>query len=675
MDKRPNNLFRLLMPWLMIMVVMATAWSFLNVGTNSEVTYDELYAILDDQNVTEIVIAPGQYVTSVEGVYETDGNRKVTFSSDIPNTETQINDLIGKIEEINAEGKTEKIKLLVEDTSGNGMWATLLMNVIPLVMLLGLGIFMFTRLNGGAGGNAKAFEFGNSRARLEKGQKTRFKDVAGADEEKEELKEIVEFLKNPRKFVDMGARIPKGVLLVGPPGTGKTLLARAVSGEAGVPFFSISGSEFVEMFVGVGAGRVRDMFKKAKQSAPCIIFIDEIDAVGRQRGTGVGGGHDEREQTLNQLLVEMDGFSGNSGIIVMAATNRADVLDPALLRPGRFDRQIQVSTPDKNARAQILQVHARNKRFASDVNFDNIAKRTPGFSGAQLENTLNEAALLAVRNGRNLITMEDIDEAIDRVIGGPAKKSRKYIEKERRLVAYHEAGHALIGLTKEDAQIVQKVTIIPRGEAGGYNLMTPKEETYFQTKSQLMASITGFMGGRVAEEVFFGDITTGAHNDIEQATRIARLMVTQLGMSDLGPIRYEGDPQQVFLGRELGSQSSHSVQVAYEIDQQVRKIVGECYDEAKRIIEANKERLETIAEALLEYETLANEEIEYLFKHGEMPVVSGKNEKGVIPAPQENQNMPVPEVEVAGEKPKDVEEPKHPEQVDDPEDDLLDEMK
>lgn len=675
MDKRPNNLFRLLMPWLMIMVVMATAWSFLNVGTNSEVTYDELYAILDDQNVTEIVIAPGQYVTSVEGVYETDGNRKVTFSSDIPNTETQINDLIGKIEEINAEGKTEKIKLLVEDTSGNGMWATLLMNVIPLVMLLGLGIFMFTRLNGGAGGNAKAFEFGNSRARLEKGQKTRFKDVAGADEEKEELKEIVEFLKNPRKFVDMGARIPKGVLLVGPPGTGKTLLARAVSGEAGVPFFSISGSEFVEMFVGVGAGRVRDMFKKAKQSAPCIIFIDEIDAVGRQRGTGVGGGHDEREQTLNQLLVEMDGFSGNSGIIVMAATNRADVLDPALLRPGRFDRQIQVSTPDKNARAQILQVHARNKRFASDVNFDNIAKRTPGFSGAQLENTLNEAALLAVRNGRNLITMEDIDEAIDRVIGGPAKKSRKYIEKEKRLVAYHEAGHALIGLTKEDAQIVQKVTIIPRGEAGGYNLMTPKEETYFQTKSQLMASITGFMGGRVAEEVFFGDITTGAHNDIEQATRIARLMVTQLGMSDLGPIRYEGDPQQVFLGRELGSQSSHSVQVAYEIDQQVRKIVGECYDEAKRIIEANKERLETIAEALLEYETLANEEIEYLFKHGEMPVVSGKNEKGVIPAPQENQNMPVPEVEVAGEKPKDVEEPKHPEQVDDPEDDLLDEMK
>lgn len=659
----------------MIMVVMATAWSFLNVGTNSEVTYDELYAILDDQNVTEIVIAPGQYVTSVEGVYETDGNRKVTFSSDIPNTETQINDLIGKIEEINAEGKTEKIKLLVEDTSGNGMWATLLMNVIPLVMLLGLGIFMFTRLNGGAGGNAKAFEFGNSRARLEKGQKTRFKDVAGADEEKEELKEIVEFLKNPRKFVDMGARIPKGVLLVGPPGTGKTLLARAVSGEAGVPFFSISGSEFVEMFVGVGAGRVRDMFKKAKQSAPCIIFIDEIDAVGRQRGTGVGGGHDEREQTLNQLLVEMDGFSGNSGIIVMAATNRADVLDPALLRPGRFDRQIQVSTPDKNARAQILQVHARNKRFASDVNFDNIAKRTPGFSGAQLENTLNEAALLAVRNGRNLITMEDIDEAIDRVIGGPAKKSRKYIEKEKRLVAYHEAGHALIGLTKEDAQIVQKVTIIPRGEAGGYNLMTPKEETYFQTKSQLMASITGFMGGRVAEEVFFGDITTGAHNDIEQATRIARLMVTQLGMSDLGPIRYEGDPQQVFLGRELGSQSSHSVQVAYEIDQQVRKIVGECYDEAKRIIEANKERLETIAEALLEYETLANEEIEYLFKHGEMPVVSGKNEKGVIPAPQENQNMPVPEVEVAGEKPKDVEEPKHPEQVDDPEDDLLDEMK
>lgn len=680
MDKKPNNFFRLLMPWLVILVIMASAWSLLNPGGSEAVTYDELYAILSDKPVKEMVISPGEYVTSVEGVYE-EGRRTITFSSDIPNTEKHMGVLMDTIDEINEDrAKDAKIKYVIEDTSGDGLWTAVLMNIVPLLLTIGLGIFMFTRLSGGAGGNAKAFEFGNSRARLEKDQKTRFKDVAGADEEKEELKEIVEFLKNPRKFVDMGARIPKGVLLVGPPGTGKTLLARAVSGEAGVPFFSISGSEFVEMFVGVGAGRVRDMFKKAKQSAPCIIFIDEIDAVGRQRGAGVGGGHDEREQTLNQLLVEMDGFSGNSGIIVMAATNRADVLDPALLRPGRFDRQIQVSTPDKSARAQILSVHARNKRFAQDVNFDNIARRTPGFSGAQLENTLNEAALLAVRNNRQVITMEDIDEAIDRVIGGPAKKSRKYIERERRLVAYHEAGHAVIGLTKEDAQVVQKVTIIPRGEAGGYNLMTPKEETYFQTKSQLMANIIGYMGGRVAEEVFFGDVTTGAHNDIEQATRIARLMVTQLGMSDLGPIRYEDDPQQVFLGRELGSQSGHSTQVAYEIDQQVRKIIGQCYDEAMQVITENKDRLETIAEALLEYETLAGEEIEYLFKNGEMPVVSGKTDREENASVSNDDTPSGANVEAVIEETTETKDntpsgSEYPEQVDNPDDDLLDEMK
>lgn len=390
----------------------------------------------------------------------------------------------------------------------------------------------------------------------------------------------------------MGAKIPRGVLLVGPPGTGKTLLARAVAGEANVPFYSISGSEFVEMFVGVGAGRVRDMFKKAKQTAPCIIFIDEIDAVGRQRGTGMGGGHDEREQTLNQLLVEMDGFSGNEGIIVLAATNRADVLDPALLRPGRFDRQIQVANPDKRARSQILKVHARNKRFTPDVNFDNIAQRTPGFSGAELSNVLNEAALLAVRQNHDLITMADIDEAVDRVMGGPAKKSRKYTERERRLVAYHEAGHALIGLTLEDANKVQKVTIVPRGQAGGYNLMTPKEETYFQTKSQLKATISGYMGGRVAEEVFFGDVSSGAHNDIEQATRIARMMVTELGMSELGPIQYDSENGQVFLGRDYTQRSNtHSGQIAYEIDVQVRKIIDACYQEATNIIEQNKENL------------------------------------------------------------------------------------
>ena len=655
MDQKPNNLFKMLLPWMVVFLVMTTAWTFIKPSTSSEVTYEQLYAIIEDKDVKEVVISPSDYVATINGVYEEKG-KTYEFISEIPNNEKQVNQIMEKVQEVNKEGKS--ISLIVQDISGDGIWLSLLVNILPLVLMVFLGIFMFSKLNGG-GANAKAFEFGNSRARLEKDQQTRFKDVAGADEEKEELKEIVEFLKNPRKFVEAGARIPKGVLLVGPPGTGKTLLARAVSGEAGVPFYSISGSEFVEMFVGVGAGRVRDMFKEAKKTAPCIIFIDEIDAVGRQRGTGVGGGHDEREQTLNQLLVEMDGFSGNSGIIVMAATNRADVLDPALLRPGRFDRQIQVSTPDKNARAQILGVHARNKKFSSDVNFDNIAKRTPGFSGAQLENVLNEAALLAVRNNRKEITMDDIDEAIDRVMGGPAKKSRKYIERERKLVAYHEAGHAIIGLTKEDAQIVQKVTIIPRGEAGGYNLMTPKEETYFQTKSQLMANIIGFMGGRVAEEIFFGDVTTGAYNDIEQATRIARLMVTQLGMSDLGPIRYEGNANEVFLGRELGSQGGHSVQVGYEIDQHVRKIVGDAYEEAKRIITEHKDQLVTIAEALLEYETLANEEIEHLFNHGQMPYVSGKTDKIV-------------EVEVQGETKEEIVEelPK-----DNPEDDLLDEMK
>jgi cell division protease FtsH len=471
--------------------------------------------------------------------------------------------------------------------------------------------------------------------------------------EKEEVRELVDFLKTPKKFADMGAKIPRGVLLVGPPGTGKTLLARAVAGEANVPFYSISGSEFVEMFVGVGAGRVRDMFKKAKQTAPCIIFIDEIDAVGRQRGTGMGGGHDEREQTLNQLLVEMDGFSGNEGIIVLAATNRADVLDPALLRPGRFDRQIQVANPDKRARSQILKVHARNKRFTPDVNFDNIAQRTPGFSGAELSNVLNEAALLAVRQNHDLITMADIDEAVDRVMGGPAKKSRKYTERERRLVAYHEAGHALIGLTLEDANKVQKVTIVPRGQAGGYNLMTPKEETYFQTKSQLKATISGYMGGRVAEEVFFGDVSSGAHNDIEQATRIARMMVTELGMSELGPIQYDSENGQVFLGRDYTQRSNtHSGQIAYEIDVQVRKIIDACYQEATNIIEQNKEKLICIAEALLEHETLSGEDIESLYNTGKML----EHHDGTL--------TEEPVQEVKEEKPS----------IDD-QDDLLDEMK
>lgn len=610
---KKKGLIKSLLPWLVVLVVLSVAIPFFNQGTSSEITYDEFTKIVQEEKITEVEIVPSSLVIDVNGKYKKGNDKEETnFSVVIPKTETELDSLIGLLD----DSKTE---VTIVDANERGLFLDVILAILPYVLLIGAMFFFVRMMSNTAGGNNKAFEFGNSRAKLEKNSKTKFSDVAGMDEEKEEVKELVDFLKTPKKFVDMGAKIPRGVLLVGPPGTGKTLLARAVAGEANVPFYSISGSEFVEMFVGVGAGRVRDMFKKAKQSAPCIIFIDEIDAVGRQRGTGMGGGHDEREQTLNQLLVEMDGFSGNEGIIVLAATNRADVLDPALLRPGRFDRQIQVSNPDKRARSEILKVHARNKRFAPDVNFDNIAQRTPGFSGAELANVLNEAALLAVRQNHDLITMVDIDEAVDRVMGGPAKKSRKYTEKERRLVAYHEAGHALIGLTLEDANKVQKVTIVPRGQAGGYNLMTPKEETYFQTKSQLKAMIAGYMGGRVSEEVFFGDVSSGAHNDIEQATRIARMMVTELGMSDLGPIQYDSENGQVFLGRDYTQRSNtHSGQIAYEIDVQVRKIIDSCYDKATEIIENNKDKLITIAEALLEHETLSGEDIESLYTTGHM---------------------------------------------------------
>ena len=610
---KKKGLIKSLLPWLVVLLVLSVAIPFFNQESTSEISYNEFTKVVQEEKIIEVEIVPSSLVIDVEGTYTKKGDNKDTkFTVVIPKTETELDSLIELLDE-------NGTKVTIVDENDRGLFLEIILTLLPYVLLIGAMFFFVRMMSNTAGGNNKAFEFGNSRAKLEKNSKTRFSDVAGMDEEKEEVSELVDFLKSPKKFADMGAKIPRGVLLVGPPGTGKTLLARAVAGEANVPFYSISGSEFVEMFVGIGAGRVRDMFKKAKQTAPCIIFIDEIDAVGRQRGTGMGGGHDEREQTLNQLLVEMDGFSGNEGIIVLAATNRADVLDPALLRPGRFDRQIQVANPDKRARSEILKVHARNKRFAPDVNFDNIAQRTPGFSGAELANVLNEAALLAVRQSHHLITMADIDEAVDRVMGGPAKKSRKYTEKERRLVAYHEAGHAVIGLTLEDANKVQKVTIVPRGQAGGYNLMTPKEETYFQTKSQLKATISGFMGGRVSEEVFFGDVSSGAHNDIEQATRIARMMVTELGMSELGPIQYDSENGQVFLGRDYTQRSNtHSGQIAYEIDVQVRKIIDACYAQAKQIIEENKDKLITIAEALLEHETLSGEDIESLYNTGHM---------------------------------------------------------
>ncbi len=493
------------------------------------------------------------------------------------------------------------------------IFLSLIINLLPYVIMIGFFIFLFR-----SQGNGKAFDFGKSTARLSRGKSVTFADVAGCDEEKEELVEIIDFLKNPRKYSEIGARIPKGVLLVGPPGTGKTLLAKAVAGEANVPFFSISGSDFVEMFVGVGASRVRDMFKTAKEHAPCIIFIDEIDAVGRQRGAGMGGGHDEREQTLNQLLVEMDGFTGNLGIIVMAATNRPDVLDPALLRPGRFDRQITISNPDVTGRLAILKVHARNKHIDSSVKLEEIAQRTLNFSGADIENLLNEAALLAARNNRKVIVTADIDEAIDRVMMGPAKKSKKYTEKERRLVAFHESGHAVIGLRLKNASVVQKVTIIPRGQAGGYNLMMPKEETYFSTKSELLEGITGLLGGRVAEELIFQDVTTGAHNDFQKATRVARAMVTEYGMSSLGPVQYEQQSGDVFLGRDYLKEKNFSDQVALEIDKETRLIIEECYAKAKKVISDNLDLLKNIAEYLLKVETLTKSDIDEIESTGHL---------------------------------------------------------
>lgn len=651
MKKNNKTLLKAILPWIVVLLLLSSLFPFLmKNGGSKELTYSQFMTVVKDKKITNVTITPNSFVTKVEGSYKKNSKGdKVNFTTIVPKTDKELDSLTQILEDKN-------VKIKVTDSESDNMIWNILGSILPYVILFGGMFWVFKNVNGAAGGNNKAFEFGNSRAKLERNSKTRFTDVAGADEEKEELTELVAFLKNPKKFTEMGAKIPRGVLLVGPPGTGKTLLARAVAGEANVPFYSISGSEFVEMFVGVGAGRVRDMFKKAKENAPCIIFIDEIDAVGRQRGTGVGGGHDEREQTLNQLLVEMDGFEGNEGVIILAATNRADVLDPALLRPGRFDRQIRVSNPDKRARSQILKVHARNKHFAPDVDFDNIAQRTPGFSGAELANVLNEAALLAVRSGHQMITLSDVDEAIDRVIGGPAKKSRKYTEHERKLVAYHETGHAIIGLTLEDANQVQKVTIVPRGDAGGYNLMTPREETYFSTKKQLLATITGYMGGRTAEEIFFGDVSSGAHNDIEQATRIARMMVTELGMSELGPIKYDSGDNAVFLGRDYSQLSNtHSGQIAFEIDQQVRKIIETAHSQATEIINNNKDKMDIIANALLEHETLNHEQIQSLYNTGKMPETYDGTEEHVD-THDDNNNTPEP--------------PKA-----DPEDDLLDEMK
>ena len=579
-------------------------------------SYDQIYARTEDgvEEFTTIAIKPetgnNLGLWQMKGTYkDAEGNVKAFV---VVLREAQLEEIENKLL-LNSQITIENV------TVSNVDWFSIIVWIVLPIALIGAAIYFLTKTAGGASSsNKQAFDFGKSRAQLAKRSKVTFNDVAGCDEEKEELVEVIDFLKNPKKYFEMGARVPKGILLTGQPGTGKTLLAKAVAGEAKVPFYSISGSDFVEMFVGVGASRVRDMFKNAKQNAPCIIFIDEIDAVGRQRGTGLGGGHDEREQTLNQLLVEMDGFEENSGVIVMAATNRADILDPALLRPGRFDRQIRISLPDVRGREAILKVHARNKKLSPRINLENIAQRTPGFSGADLENLLNEAALLAARENRKEIKVYDIDEAIDRVLMGPAKKSRKYSDEEKRTVSYHEAGHAVIGLKLDNANVVQKVTIIPRGDAGGYAMMTPEEEKFLQTRKGLIDTITGLLGGRAAEELMCNDITTGASSDIERSTAIARAMVTRFGMSRLGPIQYERGGQEVFLGRDYLAEKNFSDQVALEIDKEVQAIIDESHKKATKILKENKVLLELIASHLYEIETLTKEDIYELLETGKL---------------------------------------------------------
>ena len=625
-----NTVKRGLLPYVILLVLIFGiyyVYAVMNQRVNV-LTYQEFSDALTNAQVTEMTITP----RSSAGVYEMEGSLadyddNETFFARVPMSDEIIKQVLAASEQYDFE-------LVTEQDPESSPWLLILVNVVPLVILIGGALWIFSRQ---MGSNNKSMDFGRSKARLSTDQnKVTFNDVAGLKEEKEEVRELIDFLKNPKRFQKLGARIPKGVLLVGPPGTGKTLLAKAVAGEANVPFYFISGSDFVELFVGVGASRVRDMFKQAKANAPCLIFIDEIDAVGRQRGTGLGGGHDEREQTLNQLLTEMDGFGANEGIIVIAATNRADVLDPALLRPGRFDRQVTVGLPDVREREDILTVHAKNKVLAPSVQLNAIAKRTPGFSGADLENLLNEAALLAVRRNKNSITMAEIDEATDRVIGGPAKTSRKYTPHEKELVAYHEAGHAVLGIKLENADDVQKITIIPRGQAGGYTMMMPKEEHYFATKTELLDQITGLLGGRVSEELRFHESTTGAHNDFERATKIARAMVTEYGMSDLGPIQLEQQEGGVFLGRDYNKTKDFSNEVAHEIDLEMRKIVNSCYERAKQILSDNQDMIKLIVDALLERETITKEQIDYLVEHGTMPpeddeeqVVDNKEEKDV----------------------------------------------
>jgi len=611
---KKNTIKRGLLPYLFLVLMIFGVYYFYDMMNKKvhNLTYDQMITAMNKGNVEEVLITPKNRAS----VYEIKGKQKGYEKNEYFFVKVPLSDQV--VREMLEARNIHNFKMSTASDPGSSSLLLILVNVVPTIILIGGAFFILTRQMGGAN---KSMDFGKSKARLNNdNNKVTFKDVAGLKEEKEEVGELIDFLKNPKKFTKLGARIPKGVLLVGPPGTGKTLLAKAVAGEANVPFYYISGSDFVELFVGVGASRVRDMFKQAKHNAPCLIFIDEIDAVGRQRGTGLGGGHDEREQTLNQLLTEMDGFGANEGIIIIAATNRADVLDPALLRPGRFDRQVTVDLPDVREREEILKVHAKDKILSNSVKLENLAKRTPGFSGAALENLLNEAALLAVRRNKDAITMSEIDEATDRVIGGPAKLSRKYTEHEREVVAYHEAGHAVLGIKLPNADDVQKITIIPRGQAGGYTLMMPKEETYLATKSELLERIIGLLGGRVSEELRFKEVTTGAHNDFEKATKIARAMVTEYGMSDLGPVQLEQQEGGVFLGRDYNKSRNFSNEIAHEIDKEVRKIIENCYEKAKKILTENQDLVKLIADSLLENETITKEQIDYLVENGKMPV-------------------------------------------------------
>ena len=596
-----KNGIKTLAIWLIIGVILIVGVTAIYDNSDRKFTYSELVSKINAGQVSTIDINADGYSAMVE------------FNDGTSQKKVNIPDLKSFMDNVQEPMKEGKITVEKESQS---VWVTIFSVIAPLGLLIIFLIFWFISMGGRQSGN-KTMSFGKSRARVvnqDDKNKITFNDVAGVDEEKQELQEIVDFLKNPKKFTDMGARIPKGVLLVGHPGTGKTLLAKAVAGEAGVPFFIISGSDFVEMFVGVGASRVRDLFEQAKKNAPCIIFIDEIDAVGRQRGAGLGGGHDEREQTLNQLLVEMDGFALNEGVIVMAATNRPDVLDKALLRPGRFDRQIVVSQPDVKAREQILEVHARKKRLAADVDLRIIAKNTSGFSGADLENVLNEAALLAARNNETEITMKNVEDAMVKVTMGPEKKSRVRSEKENKLVAYHEAGHAVVSRFLPTQDAVHQISIVPRGMAGGYTMYRPNEDKSFMSKGEMQENIISLLGGRVAEKLILDDISTGASNDIERATKIARAMVTQYGMSDrIGPMTLGVGQEEVFLGRDLAQSKEYSEETASVIDEEVKSIIDTAYKTAEEILRRNIDKLHAVAGVLLEKEKIDGDEFEAIF--------------------------------------------------------------